>query len=255
PIQAYSQKQLSDISVRLEELSRFVTAPIRTRLNQVQRSLEEKAARVRQTHAVRKRQMVLTANLGQRELEAASLAQQAETLKNSLTGLSQEDRALLDRGKTWQSADEAVQAWKSEIQDLKDGAETLQKSMEFDLAQATPPPGEPEGEVLKQTYDEYRALLTDAASLLRGLTERADKIIAADDASGADSPWCTWEKKIGEFRTAYAAAMQRSSTHSEKLAQLQAIETRVSGYNRETVRLREELKALGKAEENYQTER
>src|SRR5262249_4139518 len=121
PIQAYSQKQLSDISVRLEELSRFVTAPIRTRLNQVQRSLEEKAARVRQTHAVRKRQMVLTANLGQRELEATSLAQQAETLKNSLTGLSQEDRALLDRGKTWQSADEAVQAWKSEIQYLKDG--------------------------------------------------------------------------------------------------------------------------------------
>ena len=29
PIQAYSQKQLSDVSVRVDELSRFITAPIR----------------------------------------------------------------------------------------------------------------------------------------------------------------------------------------------------------------------------------
>jgi type III restriction enzyme len=32
PIQAYSQKQLSDVSVRVEELTRFITAPIRNAL-------------------------------------------------------------------------------------------------------------------------------------------------------------------------------------------------------------------------------
>ena len=36
PIQAYSQKQLSDVSVRVEELSRFITAPIRAQLDGIE---------------------------------------------------------------------------------------------------------------------------------------------------------------------------------------------------------------------------
>jgi hypothetical protein len=32
PIQAYSQKQLSDVSVRMEEFLRFITTPIKSRL-------------------------------------------------------------------------------------------------------------------------------------------------------------------------------------------------------------------------------
>ena len=35
PIQAYSQKQLSDVSVNVEELSRFITAPIRAELDRM----------------------------------------------------------------------------------------------------------------------------------------------------------------------------------------------------------------------------
>ena len=36
PIQAYSQKQLSDVSVRVDELSRFITAPIRAELDGIE---------------------------------------------------------------------------------------------------------------------------------------------------------------------------------------------------------------------------
>jgi chromosome segregation protein len=36
PIDAYSQKQLSDVSVRIDELSRFITAPIRGELGRIE---------------------------------------------------------------------------------------------------------------------------------------------------------------------------------------------------------------------------
>src|SRR5690606_7162723 len=60
PIQAYSQKQLSDVSVRVEELNRFISAPIRNDLARIDREEKDRAGRVRQAHATRQRQRALT---------------------------------------------------------------------------------------------------------------------------------------------------------------------------------------------------
>jgi hypothetical protein len=51
PIQTYSQKQLSDVSVRVEELSRFITVPIRNELNRIERQTSDRSERIRQTYA------------------------------------------------------------------------------------------------------------------------------------------------------------------------------------------------------------
>lgn len=43
PVQAYSQKQLSDVSVRIDELARFITAPIRSQLVLIQGEIDDRA--------------------------------------------------------------------------------------------------------------------------------------------------------------------------------------------------------------------
>ena len=48
PIQAYSQKQLSDVSVRIGELSRFIKGPIRSELSQLSRNQSDAEDRIRQ---------------------------------------------------------------------------------------------------------------------------------------------------------------------------------------------------------------
>jgi hypothetical protein len=78
PVQAYSQKQLSDVSVRTDELARFVTAPIRMELAQLDHRISEKAERIRQTYANRRRQRALTGEISRRTLEARSLQEQAD---------------------------------------------------------------------------------------------------------------------------------------------------------------------------------
>jgi AAA domain-containing protein len=101
PIQAYSQKQLSDVSVRVEELSRFITAPIRAELGRIERQAADRVERIRQSYATRRRQRSLAQTLQKRELEEKSFTEQADTLRAALTGLSQEDRTLLDKGKVF----------------------------------------------------------------------------------------------------------------------------------------------------------
>lgn len=42
---------MSDVSVRVEELSRFITAPIRNELNRIERQPSDRAEPIRQTNA------------------------------------------------------------------------------------------------------------------------------------------------------------------------------------------------------------
>jgi chromosome segregation protein len=81
PIQAYSQKQLSDVSVRTNELTRFVISPVRSQLRQIQSRVDDAAARLRQSYATRLRQQTLLAELERRNLEQRSLQEQADTLR------------------------------------------------------------------------------------------------------------------------------------------------------------------------------
>jgi chromosome segregation protein len=115
PVQAYSQKQLSDVSVRIDELTRFVITPIRSQLAQIDRRIADKADGLRQTYAARRRLQILSAEITKRSLEVRSLQEQADNIRKSLSGLSDTDRALLEQGKGFDFADRAVEEWLTTI--------------------------------------------------------------------------------------------------------------------------------------------
>jgi type III restriction enzyme len=252
PIQAYSQKQLSDVSVRIDELSRFITAPIRTGLAGIDQQAAERAERLRQSYATRRRQRSLEQALRQRDFEEKSLAEQADTIRAGLTGLTNEDRALLDRGKVFDAADRAVQSWRDGTTAVRDGAVRLRDLIDSRLADVAASPAEPEADILRAALDDYESLLNDAKSALEALATRGDAITTATDAA---SPWAQWTSKLAAFRSAYDAAVLRSSAHSEKLRQLQAVEERLAKQRRETGRARDELRTLAAADTTYRAER
>ena len=255
PIQAYSQKQLSDVSVRVVELLRFITAPIRNELGVIQRRLIDKDEMIKETYARVRRQRALSRTLEERELAEKSLSVQAETLRAGLTGLSDEDRTLLDRGKVFSSADHAVDSWRDGVNMFKENAERLRSTVESHLGGAEAPPTEPESDILREAFDEYSALLSDANASLVALTSRAEAMTADPETMDEGSPWRRWTAKRGEFRAAYDAAVQRSSVHREKMEQLKTIEERLQAHVRETGRVREEQRSLSSAEQTHQAER
>lgn len=251
PVQAYSQKQLSDVSVRTDELARFITAPISMELAQLDRRISEKSERIRQTYANRRRQQALTADIERRTLEARSLQEQADAIRNSLTGLSDEDRALLNQGKSYAAAEEAVDGWQNDLRSVANGLSDLSAEIAASLEQVAPPPETPDGDLLKKAHGEYTQLMTQANQVIDTLL--AQLRMPAEATSG--TPWAEWQQKLRAFREAYEAAVKRSSAHRERMEQLQTIEGRLSAFQKETARLGDELKSLKTAGDVYAAER
>lgn len=255
PIQAYSQKQLSDVSVRVEELSRFITAPIRPTLVRIDRQLMEQVERVREAFAKRRRQQALEQALQKRGLEERSLSEQVATLRASLMGLSDEDRTLLDQEMTFRNADRVVKTWRDEILSVQKGAAELQETINSYRSPVNAPPAEPEGEILTAAHREYQAFLAEASSLLDTLMVRATPMTDESEAITGESPWHQWTEKSKAFRAAYTAALQHSTAHSQKLEQLQEAEDQLASHIHETTAVREELRALSTADSVYSAAR
>ena len=166
PIQAYSQKQLSDVSVRVDELLRFITAPIRAKLDAIEKRLSDRGERIKETYATVRRRRVLSRTLEERQLAEISLSEQAKALRVGLTGLSESDRALLDRGTVFSGADQAVESWREGISTFRENANTLRRTVGSHLSGTESPPVEPEGKILREAFEEFRALLSDANNRL-----------------------------------------------------------------------------------------
>ena len=86
----------SSVSVRLDELTRFVTAPIRQDLDAKDRQIVAVSDRLRQNYASLQRARSIKQAIERNELDIKSLADQAQHIRSSLAGLSPEDQQILD---------------------------------------------------------------------------------------------------------------------------------------------------------------
>ena len=251
PIQAYSQKQLSDVSVRTDELVRFVTAPIRSDLVGLERELAEKAERIRRTYSKRLRRKTLAAEISERTLEARSLEEQAEAMRSSLTGLSDDDRSVIDRSKGWAAADAIIGNWSTTLSSAIERVRELASWSETVTVSPIDPLDAPETALLKSMRDEFDTAIRNMTRTLRAL----EATLGSASSDVADSSWDKWRVARTTYATAYEQALERSSFQGERMQQLQSIEGRLSSHQRETARLNEELGSLQAAEDAYARDR
>ena len=252
PVQAYSQKQLSNVSVRLDELARFITAPIRTELGQLERQMDEQSEELRKSYSTRQRQKTIEKDIARLTLEVRSYQEQASSIRASLGGLSQEDRTLLDLGSQYDSAEQAVDARKQRLRDaggrIDQLLELLGGEIRGDLAGLTDE--FPEKALIAKLSAEYDALVTGIAEALRGAKSGIDQALAERE----DSKWSQWSVRLEAYRHAYSAALGRSSAHRDRMEQLKVLEAKVASLQKEHTRLSDELISLQKAGETYQAE-
>ena len=97
PVQAYSQKQLSAVGIRTEELIRFIEAPVKKRLQSIGTRVEDLKSLIRSSYDVKQQRRKLQRELEKQQLELESLTKQVEALTADLTGVSAEDKDVLSR--------------------------------------------------------------------------------------------------------------------------------------------------------------
>jgi type III restriction enzyme len=245
PIEAYSQRQLSSVGVRIDELTRFVTAPIRDILAETTAKLEDTAAQIRENYANLQRHRRLERLISQEALALASLDQQAEKMREKLSGLSEKDRKCLAEKPNFDEADSLVRDWLRILEEARDEAEDFSSSVARLRGEIGGVNADlPEQAVLASLEAAAQTVLESAS---KSADEAADALSASigrrsSDVAGARR---AWEKTLTAFQKKYAAATKKSTAHASQLAELAELEERQAGARDSLTLKRSELAALG----------
>ena len=114
PVQAYSQKQLSDVGVRADELIRFIEAPVKQRLRELGAKTDDLHTQIRSSYGLIQRKRQLEREMNQQRLEVESLTKQIEALRAELSGLSESDREILARHDRLLREEQTLEGWQRE---------------------------------------------------------------------------------------------------------------------------------------------
>lgn len=256
PVQAYSQKQLSSVSVRVDELTRFITTPIREELDAIASRERELAARTRDNFVQLQRRRELDRSIKRSEILAASLAQQAENLRGGLDAVTPEDRAVLADKPKYDVADRAISGWARRLERLQEAADTFADTVSRLAAEM---PAAPDvdfvvhREVMVSVEGALRDALNEAARLAGTVQTHARSVDAAGGALG--SLLADWEASKAAFAEQYKGATERSASHRSKLGELAKIEDRRREVQTQVDQHREELAGLGDAEARHANNR
>jgi hypothetical protein len=254
PVQAYSQKQLSNVSVRLEELSRFVEAPIRAQLGDLERAFERAAAEMRQVYATLLRKRRLQKQIATDELLLESLNEQAENIRKSLSGLSEADTKLLAAKSSYERAEQALETWVSDISTVGSAIDDMDGALADLPTKAEGRTADlPEAATLSAVEKEIAEYVAAVKKSIKEL-QRQQSALMSDDGTLKGTVGANvrkWERALAAFNDKYAEAKGRASAHESKLQQLGQIEKRIAELRATIAKTKREMNGLGRPEVQY----
>jgi len=253
PIQAYSQKQLSSVSVRLDELTRFVTAPIRRDLESKDAAIEEVSDKLRENYGSLQRARGLARTIEREQLAEGSLLAQATHIRKSLAGLSTEDQVTLSQRPAVDRSREAVRAWEQAAEQAESDAVSLVarlRRLGMDLRQtsedAPPVVRQPLAELRAQTHDDIEKLATSIGAALQEQQQSSSGTLGRQRLASSI------RASVAEFDQQYDEVRGRSTTHEEQLRELTDIEARRTELTAALSRQSAELAELGDPASRHQ---
>jgi chromosome segregation protein len=224
PIHAYSQKQLSSVSLRTDELTRFVTAPIQRQLDAIDQQLRDVSDRLRENYATLQRARGLDASMARLEFSVRSLAEQAANLRGELTGLTDADRVVLDSKPSVDHVREQVADWDRDLSEIADATADLLQSVDEAIERGAALVAAPE--TVSTAVEAIRAENQLALSSLRNSILSALELANASVAEGGAQATAVDNLMplLDAFDASYQEVKDRSTTHETQLNELASIE-------------------------------
>lgn len=229
PVHAYSQKQLSSVSVRVDELTRFITTPIQSKLEEIDRRIAEAEGRLRENYATLQRVRVLDQGVDRANLEIRSLEDQAASIRESLGNLTDDERALLGAKPFYDTAADIQRSAMARLEEADSSLTATVAALDGlgAASQAMPDQSTPE---LEQPIEE---VLSGVSTIVRNLARhvraaQAELLGALADDSSLVASNARLAAIQAEFDAKYQAVKQKSFAHEEKLAELAEVERRAS---------------------------
>lgn len=224
PVHAYSQKQLSGVSLRVDELTRFVTSPVKPRLDELDRQIGDVAGRLRENYGTLQRARALDANVARSTLTEKSLGEQAANLRASLTGLEDADRATLDNKPAVDRVRDHATSLTREVHHVETAGSTLLELITSAVDDLEPPvdiPAEFEASVGAAQAETTAVLSGLRISISEALQQFA--VAVAPDSAQVQAVE-SLARAIDAFERRYEDVKKRSSAQEARLAELANLE-------------------------------
>jgi type III restriction enzyme len=236
PIRAYSQKQLSSVSIRWAELQRFVEQPIQEELAQFEVQIAQQRVRIRDVYSRILARRQIERDLAVARTALTSLRERANAIEKALPKLSDDAAKAIKQHAARLREQQAREATE------KDLGLAAEKLLDAENVLLSLPQGlnveqnSPQGELLRAVYKDVGELIARAinglkdarASLLAGSREVAERLM-------------TWEATHEAHLRAHEAAEREAATHKVQMAQLHDLRNQEAEKQKYVTQLEREL--------------
>jgi chromosome segregation protein len=245
PVRAYSQKQLSAVGARLDELRRFVHAPIQGDLDRISELITSLGGELRAAFDRVIRYRTLQFEVAAHDIERRSLTEQIGRLRASLKGLSAGDQAIIARQSSYETEQRVVQAMERDAKVAKDALAAI--ATEFNrLPSPLDAKNTPENsELLQKTHAVLAAWFAEAKTTLKKFGDTFNEPVSEKPLAQFFGSIVEWRTRKDAHGREYAGAKSRATAHEDTLKQIQALEARLATLNETADTKSQQLTRLG----------
>jgi type III restriction enzyme len=240
PVQAYSQKQLSSLGVRIEELKRFVELPIKQTLDKIRFDIRSTEAGLRSAYSNLIRQREIDAEIKKCDLEITSQTEQVTTLRGALKGLSDADQETIGKKNLYDNEEAIIQGLEDELHRVKELVSSLQAGVPDEQKEPGTQPEIENADIIEGIRVAYAAKLQEA----RDLVARLSALFTEESLKNILDAVAKWDTAKQAFDAKYQAAKERATSNQQQLTQIQDAEKRITELRKQQVASRNALRDL-----------
>lgn len=243
PIQAYSQKQLSAVSVRSEELIRFVRAGLQDELNAFAHAESQLKDMIRTSYGALTSKRTAQKEIDKLTIEIRSSETRIAALRSQLTGLSSQDAAVLKDHEGYSREAACLTSIDGKVARLRELITEFRRRAKGYADEVTSIEDTPNSALVTRYVDAWKQLTARIAVL-------AEQFADAVGPEGASSKEMVavkteWTAANDAHTAAYEAAKGRATQHQSKLAEITQLEQRIGTLKASLAKLTEEIAVLG----------
>jgi len=223
PIQAYSQKQLSSVGVRTDELKRFIQQPITNELNNIAFNLREVSKNLKNAYGNLVRKKEIQSEIDELKLQHKSVGEQVQNLRKSLKGLTDDDKIIIENKELFENEQTFIQESNNEIDLFKQKFETLGESLSEYPSKIEDDANILNSEILSEIYKEKDQIFEKIKS---GLSEIL-KLFSEEQLAGYKASIDKWKELKKSFDASYGQIKEKASTNESIIKEINQLENRL----------------------------
>lgn len=222
PVQSYSQKQLSSVAVKTDELKRFIQRPISKIIEEYNSELLQLSSKMRSAYLNLLKSKSARTQLEKYAIELGSYRLQIDQLRKDLKGMSEEDMKIIDRASLYTNERNRIEEIKIEYHSIRDSLLSTRQLITRFISSKTEARNIENKSIISE-------LETERTDFLQSLTKKIQALIIERDDSEKkfEKIKAEWIEMRNGFEKLYKEAKEKTTSSQQTLNSIKELELKI----------------------------